>query len=243
MQLFKKFVIYRNIVLLIYLGASSYKRFFTICINRIKEEVSIIMEENKTTRQIQSENTKQKLMTASFNVILKNGFDNAKIEDICKEADVSIGTFYHHLKNKAGIVIEEYTKCDNFFSDVVIKELKNENTCDAIVKYINYQMQYAVEFGIDLTTQIYKAQLTEGTDFFLSKERGITKGLYEIIERVQENGYLKKEKLASEIGSELLIISRGILYNWCQNKGNYDIKKIAKEMISNYLEAYKINIV
>lgn len=192
----------------------------------------------KISRKQQAEQTKQKLLNAAMRLIREQGFDNVKIEDICREVGVSTGAFYHHLKSKAGIVVESYSQCDDYFIETVYPSLAEDCTENAVLQYIAFQMQYALDFGVDIILQIYKAQLTEGTDFFLSPERGLPLGLTRILTRLQQKGVICSEKAAEEICRELLVISRGVLYNWCQCKGNYDLKAFALELIANYLKSY-----
>ena len=194
--------------------------------------------EGKTSRQLQAEATKNKLYEVSLKKVRKEGYDQVKITDICEEAGVSVGAFYHHFKNKAGIVVVAYEKCDEFFIDSIYPKLKERNDIDVIYDYLDYQMNYGMVYGIDFATQIYKAQLTDGNEFFLSMERGLPKGLTMIIEHLQEIGVLTKDKKAITISKEILIISRGILYNWCQSNGNYDPRKLCRQMVSNYIQCY-----
>lgn len=194
----------------------------------------------KTSRKQQAEQTKQKLLTVAMELIREQGFDNVKIEDICRAAGVSTGAFYHHLKSKAGIVVESYSQCDAYFNETVYPSLANDCTVNAVLQYIAFQMQYATDFGVDIILQIYKAQLTEGTDFFLSPERGLPLGLTRILAHLQQQGVIRSEKPAEEICREILVISRGVLYNWCQCKGNYDLKAFALELVSNYLKSYTV---
>lgn len=194
----------------------------------------------KTSRQLKAERTKKKLIDVSLKLIREQGFEQVKISDICKEAHVSTGAFYHHIKNKAGIVIEGYAECDRYFADTVYPALKNRCDSDAVLEYIDHQMRYAESFGVDFCIQIYKAQLTEGTEFFLSLERALPAGLVLLTGHLQQQGLLSRCKSNEAIVKELLVLSRGILYNWCQCNGRYDLRSFAREMIGNYLKAYLI---
>lgn len=196
--------------------------------------------EKKTSRQLQAEQTKKKLLDVAVHLIRQQGFDNVKISDICQHAGVSTGAFYHHLKSKAGIVIELYDECDHYFTDTIYPMVEQEETVEAILDYIEEQVQYAVDTGVDMTLQIYKAQLTEGREFFFSPERALPKGLTKIIAHLQELGVMRKEKSAKEISDEILVISRGVIYNWCQRNGSYDPRAYARVLVANYIKAYQV---
>lgn len=194
----------------------------------------------KLTRKQQAYQTKEKLLSISLKLIQENGFDNVKISDICKEAGVSTGAFYHHLNNKAGIVIAAYSKCDDYFFDVVYPSLKERKDTDVVLDYLKAQLQYAITSGVDLCTQIYKAQLTEGTEFFLSSNRTLPSGLILLIKSLQEEGLVTTDTSESDIGNELLLISRGCLYHWCQCNGNYDLIDHSMKILKNYWKTYII---
>lgn len=50
--------------------------------------------------QQRSEETKTKIMDAAIKLFSNNGYNKASVEDICTEAGISKGAFYHHFKSK-----------------------------------------------------------------------------------------------------------------------------------------------
>lgn len=193
----------------------------------------------KITRKQQAANTKKKLMEISMNLIAKYGFDNVTINQICEEANVSIGAFYHHLGSKTGIIIEGYDECDAYFEDVISNLIEDKSYFDLILEYIGFQMQYAVDSGVDFMIQLYRAQLANGNEFFLSEDRSLVKGLYYLINRALEEKELEAEIDCKQIGNEVLIITRGLIFNWCQCEGSFNLRKKADIMVRNYLYVYQ----
>jgi len=194
-----------------------------------------------TNRKKQALETKEKIYDISIQLIKEHGYDNVKITTICEKAGVSVGSFYHHFKNKAGIIIELYSICDIYFSETILPNLlkSSDSYYNKIIDYIVSQMQYGLVIGNDCSTQLYKAQITDGNEFFLSMERGLPNGLCYLIQCAQTNGELERNIAAIDLAKELLIISRGILYNWCVSEGKSDIIYESKRMVSNYLIYYK----
>ena len=192
-----------------------------------------------TKRKEQALRTKANLLEIAIEMIQKHGYDQVKIKDICQEAGVSVGAFYHHFKNKADIVVAMYADCDSYFEKEVIPKFEDCKDVEAVCQYLDHQMNYGRKFGIDLVIQIYRAQITDGADFFLSMERSLPQGLIHILERLQKLEILTSETSAFQMAQELLIISRGILYNWAQSKGNYDINALNWQIIRHYLIGYQ----
>lgn len=50
--------------------------------------------------QQRSEETRTKIMESAIKLFSTNGFNKASVDDICEEAGISKGAFYHHFKSK-----------------------------------------------------------------------------------------------------------------------------------------------
>ena len=51
----------------------------------------------------QPEATRNKLIEATQSLVLKRGFNATTVDDICAEAGVTKGSFFHHFENKDDI--------------------------------------------------------------------------------------------------------------------------------------------
>ncbi len=199
------------------------------------------MAEKKITRKEQAQNTRKKLLDTAIGLFKKHGYEKVTIEQICKEADVTTGAFYHHLKSKAGVIVEGYSEYDEFVQEKALSILeKNISATDKIIEAILCQVEFSLKLGVDAISEIYKVQITEENMFFLSNERPISVLLKNIIEEGQEKNEFSKDFSADEIAKEILVISRGTIYNWCQYKGEYDIKKYALLIVRNHLKAFTV---
>ena len=177
-------------------------------------------------------------MSAARELMKTCTYEQLNIDAICKKAGVSTGAFYHHFKSKQGLIIVGYEQCDRYFNEYVIKNLQKRDPIERIVEYIDYQMVYALEIGIDFMIQLYKAQITDGASFFLQSTRGLPNGLRILVEEAQKSGLLVKTQSAEEIASELLLVSRGVIYNWCQNEGNYELRSFCNKIITHHLNGF-----
>ena len=61
-------------------------------------EYIIMSEEKELSRQQQkSRETKEKIFQAAKRILQKKGYEELSIKNICEEAGVSNGSFYHHF--------------------------------------------------------------------------------------------------------------------------------------------------
>lgn len=195
----------------------------------------------KIGRKEQAINTKNKLIKTALNLFREHGFENVTINQICKNANVTTGAFYHHLKSKAGIITEGYIAYDDYFD----KLIDNINTSKPYIQQFNdclwYQVEYIQSLGVNGIAEVYKIQISEYNEFFLSKNRSLYKFINKLVIKAQENNEITKEFSSDDITSELLIIIRGVVYNWCQNKGEYDLLALQQKVTMNYIKAYLVN--
>jgi TetR/AcrR family fatty acid metabolism transcriptional regulator len=191
-------------------------------------------------RQLQAKTTKEDIMRIAKELIKEYSYDGLSIDLICKKAGVSTGAFYHHFKSKQGLIIEGYGECDNFFRENIMVKLESKDPIERILEYIDYQMKYATDIGIDLMIEVYKTQITEGTDFFLQSSRGLPQGLNTLVEEAQEIGVITKSQSSESIASELLLIARGVIYNWCQNNGSYELRPYCHNIITNHIQCFRL---
>ncbi|KAA0820723.1 TetR/AcrR family transcriptional regulator, partial [Bacillus sp. AY2-1] len=58
---------------------------------------------NLTKRKQQALQTQNNIFLVFLNLTKKKEIKNITIEDICKKANISVGTFYHHFSSKEDI--------------------------------------------------------------------------------------------------------------------------------------------
>lgn len=191
----------------------------------------------KTSRALQAEKTKNQILDEALKLMKYKNFDEINVQEICKNAGVSTGAFYHHFHNKSGIVVAAYVRTDDFFQNQVIKKIDCTNIKKAIIDYLYQQGLYAQNLGIQIIRNVYKAQMDSASSFYLSANRVLPKGLHSLLKLGLDNGELSSPKSAEQITDELLIISRGVIYNWAVCLGKYDISKKISTIIEAYLQS------
>ncbi|NCC79990.1 MAG: TetR/AcrR family transcriptional regulator, partial [Clostridia bacterium] len=78
-------------------------------------------EEKMTNRQKKALETKDKIYDAAMAKFSEKGLERTSIQEICRDAKVSIGSFYNHFNSKEEIIYEIFRRADlNFeqFKDV-----------------------------------------------------------------------------------------------------------------------------
>jgi TetR/AcrR family transcriptional repressor of nem operon len=92
------------------------------------------------TDQAQHE-SKTKLLDAALHVIRAKGYAAATIDEICHEANVTKGSFFHHFKSKDDLALDAAaywgTMTEDFFAAAPYRKLKDP--VDRLLGYVDFR--------------------------------------------------------------------------------------------------------
>ena len=186
-------------------------------------------------QQLKSKETKEKIFQAAKRILQKGGYETLSIKNICEEAGVSNGSFYHHFKTKDDLLsyyIENQPTIDPELLDI---PKDKETAKEAIVNvYLNY-VDYCKELGVDFVAGYYTPH-NQALNPDIRTERP-----YPIV-TVQH--YLEKAVAANaiqltlsipEVVTDIRMIVIGNAFEWALRHGDVDFSENMKRSISHYL--------
>ncbi|WP_343187249.1 TetR/AcrR family transcriptional regulator [Anoxynatronum sibiricum] len=195
-----------------------------------KGEGNVETKQRLTKRQIQANDTRNRVYKTALELMEIKGLNNTSIEEISKKAGVSVGTFYNYFKSKDDILVDIYRKADDYFQEVVEKELI-ENGSDAfgqLLIFFRYYAKYTKDRGLDNACQLYSSK----NKLFIAKDRYMPKMLIRIIGEGQRTGQIVETMTAEELADFCMIAARGVVFNWCLHDGIFDLEV----KIEDYME-------
>ena len=174
-----------------------------------------------SSRALQARKTRRKLFKNAIKLIEKHGFDNVKIEDICKQSKVSVGAFYHYFNSKTEIITELYKQIDSYFETEVADKIKGVNSNDCIVLFFRHFAKFISN------NHFYHVRILYGTqnEVLIDKERFMYVLLKEIIDNGKEKKELNDTYNTEFIEDFLLMLARGVILDWILNEGKYDLEE------------------
>jgi AcrR family transcriptional regulator len=190
-------------------------------------ETRLEKQKKMTSRALQAKKTKRQLMQNALKLIDEYGYDNVTIEDISKMTGVSVGAFYHYYSSKAEIFAGFYKKIDDYYEAKVTPLLDMKKSQDSIVLYFRHYARYITKKGIKHSRFIFETQ----NKVFSDKTRYMYVFLRDLIVAGQENGQLVSGCDAEHIEDYLLVVARGLIYDWNINEGAYDLEEKMRQFI------------
>lgn len=188
----------------------------------------------KTNRAKQAEATKNKIYNCGVKLMRKHGFDNITVEQISKQAGVSVGTYYYYFESKFDLFNEIYKRADIYFLEEVADKLTASDSKGKVLEFFDKYADYNYSDGLDMVKKLY----TSDNKLFITEGRGMQSVLNLIIEDGQNKEQISKSESPSEITRILFIVARGIVYDWCLHNGKTDLKAEMKKIISSALDGF-----
>lgn len=206
-----------------------------------KNEISL-----KTSRQIKSEATINKIINSTEKILKKYGMEALTVSNICKDVNISNGTFFHYFKSKTYLLayflnegFRTYLQKNNKNFSTICSASKDfkESIITIYLEYINY-----CEFiGIDFISQYYIPQNPSLNRYNENNDDDIVSMyILEELNIAYANKLIKTNCDIDEIEKDLCIIIKGIIFDWCLSQGKNNMKIKTKQLLSMYLNAISI---
>lgn len=194
-----------------------------------------------TSQQSHSIEVKNRIFESATKLLKNYDPSYLTIRHICKEAGVSIGTFYHHFQNKDDLL--------SYFFVYGINDYLNKNEVEAtgdivqnIINAYDVYFSFCLANGIEFLANYYSTKNKgiyirgKHTPEQLDKMPTIKKciGFIDIAKR---DGFLKEEISSFEIMEDIAVIVKGIIFEWCISEGAFDLKKEGFKLIKYYFHS------
>lgn len=192
--------------------------------------------EELSKQQLKSRETKERIFQAARRILQKSSYENLSIKNICEEAGVSNGSFYHHFKTKDDLLSYYIEDQPSINPDLLDIPSNAEEAKTAIIHvYLNY-VKYCKELGVEFMTGYYTPK-NQSLNPVIRTERP-----YPI---VTVRTYLEKAMIAKalprtlnldEITTDIRMIVIGNVFEWCLRNGDADFEGNMRRSLSHYLD-------
>lgn len=174
--------------------------------------------QTKLPHEIKSEETKQKILAATEQILSQYGFRFLTVRNICELSGAAYGSFYHHFSSKENLLF-------TYIADLCARNVENNPVPDWIDEgdYINrvlWQVNvlgcFCEAAGRDLIGYIYKNCPQELFDEVLRNK------VLETLQEADAVGFIDvarnraNRKAIDLLAKDLGIVCRGTIMWWCQ---------------------------
>lgn len=187
-------------------------------------------------QQLKSKETKGRIFLAAKTILQEKGYEALSIKNICEEAGVSNGSFYHHFKTKDDLLsyyIEEQPSINPDFLDLPANA--DEAKTAIIHVYLNY-VHYCQELGLTFMSNYYTPK-NQSLNPDIRTERPypiITVQTY--LQKALDAGIIKLHYSLEEVTTDIRMIVIGNVFEWCMKNGKCDFAGNMRRSLQAYLD-------
>ena len=194
-------------------------------------------EKEQISRQQQkSRETKEKIFQAAKRILQKSGYEALSIKNICEEAGVSNGSFYHHFKTKDDLLsyyIEDQPKID---PDRLELPKDVSGVKEGIIRvYLNY-VKYCRELGLDFVSNYYTPKNQSLNPDIRTERPYPIVTVQNYLQRALDAGAVHLKYPLEEITSDIRTIVIGVVFDWCLKMGQSEFEGNMRRLLTTYLD-------
>lgn len=169
--------------------------------------------------------TKDALLSAIIQLAKQKGYEKITIRDICKEANISIGSFYHHYHSKEELATEAYYQIDKLITEDFREIYKNKSSRENLYAFLEICIKYVTEDVGMIIKEYYKLMLDETAISAFNPELLYYKTLKQILIECSKDGYIYQVEDFEELTEYCIRFIRGLIFDWSIHDGKYDLLK------------------
>ncbi len=172
-------------------------------------------------------------------LLKKTPFEEISVQDICKAANISVGSFYHYFSQKSDLLSGLMGLIDIYMLENVSPLLVKESAYDNLKIVIRGFSAYIEESGIEISKLISRCRpIADSID---NEKRPLYSILIDIITSGQQKGEFKSDYPPEKTADLILVALSGVAVDWSRRDGNYSISKRMEEFTDLFFPSLLVN--
>ncbi|PEI83366.1 TetR/AcrR family transcriptional regulator [Bacillus toyonensis] len=173
-----------------------------------------------TKRKQQALQTQNNIFLVFLNLTKKKEIENITIEDICKKANISVGTFYHYFSSKEDIYQKLFQQIEENLNEELESITQHTTIQKTILNFFQCIAKYTtkLELHINLLNDFNKK-------IFAYEPSLIYKTLNTFVNKGRFEKELTNDMSVEEITTYLFTVARGVILDWCLLGGEYSLEQ------------------
>lgn len=187
-------------------------------------------------QQLKSRETKARIFQAAKTILQQKGYDELSIKNICEEAGVSNGSFYHHFKTKDDLLsyyIEEQPSINPDYLDLPSSAEDAKNAI--ILVYLNY-VHYCQELGVSFMSNYYTPKNQSLNPLIRTERPYPIVTVHNYLKKAIAAGVIRFDHGLEEVTTDIRMIVIGNVFEWCLKQGKTDFEGNMKRSLKTYLD-------
>ncbi len=186
-------------------------------------------------QQLKSQETKAKIFRAAKHILQKKGYEQLSIKNICEEAGVSNGSFYHHFKTKDDLLSYYIEEQPGINPDLLDMPATPDEARQAIIYvYLNY-VHYCQNLGVEFMANYYTPKNQSLNPLIWTKRPYPIVTVSDYLRKAIVAGVVSPAASLEDIATDIRMIVIGNVFEWCLKGGETDFEGNMRRSLEIYL--------
>ena len=204
------------------------------------------MEKKLRGRAAQTAETKKRILRTAQKLFEKHGLDNVTMRDISEYSGISIGSIYHHFRDKDEIVMNPIAHLDDIYSEIY-REMSEDPAWSGVSAtaklsefFVCVQLA-CIDAGQD-PLRVYYLNALKYPDK-PGERTGRSRSLYhihiELIRACRAEGSITTDLSDDQIFELLIVTSRGLFVEWLLRQESFDMRETTTRAVGVLLRGLR----
>jgi AcrR family transcriptional regulator len=181
-------------------------------------------------RQRQANKTEQRILQTALALMRQRGFEKVSVRDICREAGITTGAFYHHFSSKEALFKKGFSPLD-LYMELALAGHETDNPSERLrVILVTYARFIEEECG-ELTAQYYQQRLMDPLAVApMDPGRFIHRAMLDCLQQAKDEGTLAIGHTPEWLADFCYRHFRGVVIDWILHGCGYGLlEKMAED--------------
>ena len=185
---------------------------------------------------------RDRIMNAAITAFAQNGYHQATMAAVAREAGVAAGTIYLYFKSKEDLLISIFEEKVQGFIDEFHSQLVQEKSAEVKLRKLVQLHLFEMQNSPDLAA-VFQLELRQSRHFMSSYPKADLKGYFdligEIIEEGQQQGLFRKDLYVSAIKRAFFGAMDETVTSWLLAGRNYDLTQMADPLADLFIRGFR----
>lgn len=188
-------------------------------------------------KEKEKESKRSRIVRAAWDLFRRQGFSETTIQDVVKKAQVSMEDFYDNFSAKEDLEDTLGDLFDQKYAELMVSMDPKLSHYDRLL-YLNQELFGLIEEKVpfNLVSHLY-VNMGKERQNLLNRDRFYYKLIPQIIEEGQKTGEFITSDTSENLAADYASLERGMIYDWCVQGGNYNLKERSRHLLPLYLKS------
>lgn len=174
-------------------------------------------------KQDRSRETETAIVRAAMKLATDRSSSEITIRDICAEAGVSVGAFYHHFSSRQELYHRSFENFDRELSQYMVYFKQQKPPLETLTELLLFQTSFSVREIGSAARYYFIAILSDTTHTYVDPSRLYYQSVHACVRRLAEANQLRADCAPDSIAELCILFVRGSLIDWCLHNQSYDV--------------------